>query len=215
MITKNWKPYILGFLTGVVLTGLFFTLTNKENNSSTDTPIEVTNISETSVSKKKKAITKEKSKTGTLTNPIPLGDYAEFSDKELLGDQTFEIGAKIEEFKPAQELPNFEARFYNSDTLKENNTFYGAKINIKVLDGSDQDTTYLFDALNSIHVYVDGSESSDHVIDINQNKYSGITGNIMIGADKTGWFGFQAPNDAKSILIKVGSFGSNFYMKLK
>lgn len=215
MIQKNWKPYILGVLTGAIIVGIFFTFINKKKITSTNTQVEVTSNSATSESKKNIKVKKEKNTIGTLTNPVPLDTYAEFSDKELLGDKTFNIGAKIESFKPSQDLPNFEPRFYNNDKLKENNTFYGANITIKVLDGSDQNTPYYLDALNSIHVFVDGAESSDKVIDINQNEYSGIDGNITIGAEKTGWIGFQAPTNAKNILIKVGSYGSNFYMKLK
>lgn len=213
MIKKNWKPYFLGILTGAIVTVLFVVFINMENNSSADTPIKVTKKLITSESKKK--VTKEKSNIGTLTNPVPLGDYAEFSDKELLGDNTFEIGAKIEEFKPSQDLPNFEALFYNNDKLKDRNTYYGAKLNIKILDGSDQNTPYLFSSANSVHVYIDGAESSEHVIDINQNDYSGMDSNITIGAEKNGWIGFQAPTDSETIILKVGSYGSNFFMKLK
>lgn len=214
MIQKNWKPYILGIITGTILVGLFFAFTDKEKSMSTDTPVKVTNNSATSNSKRDDNVTKT-SEIGTLTNPVPFGDYAEFSDTEFLGEETFKIGVKIEEFKPAQDLPDFEARFYNDKKLMDNNTYYGANINIKVLDGSDPNTPYYFDSLNNVHVFIDGAESSDNVIDINQNEYSGVDGNISIGAEKTGWIGFQVPSHAKNILIKVGSYNSNFYMKLK
>ena len=215
MIQKNWKSYFLGFLTGIALSGLFIIFKNNEKGNSTDTSTKEVQSTAIENSKKDNKVVKEKSKVGTLTNPVLLGDYQEFSDKELLGDSTFEIGTKIEEFKPAQDLPNFEPRFYGKDKLKDNNTYYGTKINIKVLKGSDQNTPYYFDSVNYIHVFVDGAESSDRVIDINQNDYSGIDGNITIGAEKTGWFGFQAPTNAKNIILKIGSYGANFYMKLK
>lgn len=229
MIKKNWKSYLLGIVTGIALTFIVFSVINNNNvevenqsqysvnqnqtseEGNFENSIDSSDISETQVSIEEKNV-----EVGTLTNPVPLGEVGSFFEEEnFFNDQSYEVEIRIDEVSQAQDLPNFRPSFYNSLELKEGYTYYGVKLTVSVIDGSDPNIPYDFDPLNGISVFVDGAESSDDVIDIDQTEYSGIAGRLSIGSTKTGWIGFQVPTDSESIILQVGYFGTYTYMKLK
>lgn len=69
--------------------------------------------------------------------------------------------------------------------------------------------------LNDRKLFVDNIQSDDYLYSMRLDNYPGVDGEMFEGTIKEGWIGVQAPNDAKSLVLKLGDPANFAYFKLR
>lgn len=212
----SWKVFLGGVLVGTIITLTFSKIFIYPNNNDSKTPkiaAQESTIQTQSV-KQETTETQEREK-GTLSNPFNIGESFTIKDLDAFNGG-FDVNFKVLEFKDSSQLENFTPLFYGDTELKSDETYYAIKLSVSVEDAKNKDQTFQMDALNMVKLLVDGVQANNNIIDIHSsNYYNGIDGAMVVGSQKEGWIGIQAPTSAKQLLLDIGGYESDVYIKLK
>lgn len=153
---------------------------------------------------------------GNISNPVPLGQgFTVENLKNFISDTSFNVKFEVEKFVDSSTLPDFTPILDVSDSIKQDYIYYAIKLKITILKSTDADSSYYMDALNDGKLFVDNVQADDYLYSMRLNNYPGVDGEMFEGTSKEGWIGVQAPNNANSLVLKLGDPTNFAYFKLK